>query len=365
MAQLYDSVGDADGVKTTMATVADYLGATASFWYVIARGVDRAAGEHPFGFQGFQGFTESGIRAFNDEMWRYDYALDHAVVVNRTTETHELISPQDAARSPYVAWMRASEGLDRRIARSTNLDDATVAGCAFHMPVGRTRCATERDRFDALAPHLRQMLRLSSLFGEHGAWREALEQVVAARAQAIVLLDADGTIRWASAAALALSAANDGLTCSGARLTFARNGDRQDFDRLLATSRAPKDFVDAVKAAFMMVARPSRKKAYGLEIAPAPVSFQRQFHARCAFIVTIRDPEQAIEGCPELWRSLFGLTPAEARVAQSSMRGLSDSAIAASLNVSIGTVRTHQQHILAKTETRSKAELAHLLTRLS
>ena len=59
------------------------------------------------------------------------------------------------------------------------------------------------------------------------------------------------------------------------------------------------------------------------------------------------------------------LTCAEARVAMLTMRGLSDAMIADELGIGIGTVRTHQKQLLAKTETRSKAEAAHLLTRIS
>jgi DNA-binding CsgD family transcriptional regulator len=47
------------------------------------------------------------------------------------------------------------------------------------------------------------------------------------------------------------------------------------------------------------------------------------------------------------------------------MRGLSDAMIAEQLGIGVGTVRTHQKQLLAKTETRSKAEAAHLLTRIS
>jgi DNA-binding CsgD family transcriptional regulator len=47
-----------------------------------------------------------------------------------------------------------------------------------------------------------------------------------------------------------------------------------------------------------------------------------------------------------------------------TMRGLSDATISERLGIGIGTVRSHQKQLLAKTETRSKAEVAHLLTRI-
>lgn len=58
----------------------------------------------------------------------------------------------------------------------------------------------------------------------------------------------------------------------------------------------------------------------------------------------------------------FGLTAAEDRVAEYLMRGETDGAIAYRLGIAVSTVRTHVKVILAKTQTRTKAELAHLLT---
>jgi DNA-binding CsgD family transcriptional regulator len=62
---------------------------------------------------------------------------------------------------------------------------------------------------------------------------------------------------------------------------------------------------------------------------------------------------------------MFGLTDAEARVADGLRLGKPDEDIASVLGVKVSTVRTHIKMILAKTETRTKAEAAHLLTLLS
>jgi DNA-binding CsgD family transcriptional regulator len=233
------------------------------------------------------------------------------------------------------------------------------------MPAGVERRPAERIVFDALAPHLRQMFRLSSLFGEADGQRDALETVIRNSGQAVALLEADGAIRWVSEAALSLSAQNDGLSCDGRRLGFVRSDDQRDFDRMLALARQPDLTGGAGATGQLVVARPSGKRPYALQLTPAPVAFRRQFHGRCAFIVTIRDTAVPTDPRPELWRALFGLTPTEARVAGLSMRGLDDAAIAGALGLGIGTVRTHHKHLLSKTETHSKAELAHLLTSLA
>ncbi len=347
-------------MQTAMSSVAAHLGAKAAFWYVMNPHAAPVSGGNPFVFSGNFGFPADGMAVFQQEMWRYDYALKHAAIPDRTTETHELISRKAAARSDYITWLTGFAGVDRRIGRSTRLNNGSVAGWAFHMPTGLRRRRAERIDFDTLAPHVRQMFRLSALLGESDARNNALETVMDGRDDAIILLDCDGGIRWASSAARRLSAANDGVRCDGTQLVFARSRERQAFGAMLA--RADQSEA-ATTPGQMLAERPSGKRAYAIQLAPVSDEIRARIDGRCAFIVTIHDPDVEPGGQPALWRGLFGLTAAEARVALLSMRGLDDASIAVQLGIGVGTVRSHQRQILAKTETRSKAELAHLLTR--
>lgn len=68
---------------------------------------------------------------------------------------------------------------------------------------------------------------------------------------------------------------------------------------------------------------------------------------------------------PDLLRSLFNLTPAEARVARELSRGRSPEQIADTSGVSITTVRSQVRKILEKTGCTRQAEAAALLARLS
>lgn len=66
---------------------------------------------------------------------------------------------------------------------------------------------------------------------------------------------------------------------------------------------------------------------------------------------------------PVLLGSMFDLTPAEVRLATSLMSGVSLHQVAASISVSITTVRSQLQSVFAKTGTHRQAELIHLLLR--
>lgn len=84
-----------------------------------------------------------------------------------------------------------------------------------------------------------------------------------------------------------------------------------------------------------------------------------------AAIMLLHRPRRPTAGMAARWQAIFGFTPTEAAVAELLRQGQLDAEIAQAFGVRLSTVRTHVRMILAKTETRSKAELAHLLTRIA
>ena len=65
-----------------------------------------------------------------------------------------------------------------------------------------------------------------------------------------------------------------------------------------------------------------------------------------------------------LMKSLFDLTPSEARVAQGIAGGATPEAVAAAGDVAISTVRTQLRRVLEKTGCTRQADLAALLARI-
>ena len=360
---IYEAAGEDDAVPFVMSKISAHLGAEIAFWYVVRKGASGDAARTPFLFDGSFNVGANTLCEFREEMWRHDYALNATSVTDRTTETHELISESELAHSDYVHWIRSSAGVDRRIGRSTDLGEGVVAGWAFHMPAGLRRRSRERADFDILAPHVRNLFRLTSQFGEIRAHREGLEQVINEQQHAVVLLTPDGHVCWASDAAHRLFSRSDGIGCIKDKVTFPRLAEKQAFEGLLQRVLNP-DPSAGEGSSQLIVVRPQGGFPYVVEISQAPAQFRHRVNSRAALVMTVHDPERSTAGRPEIWRQMFGLTCSEARVAVLTMRGLSDAMIADQLGIGIGTVRTHQKQLLAKTETRSKAEAAHLLTRI-
>jgi DNA-binding CsgD family transcriptional regulator len=78
-------------------------------------------------------------------------------------------------------------------------------------------------------------------------------------------------------------------------------------------------------------------------------------------LLLVLDPD-ARRGVPvDLLRRVYGLTAAEARVAQRLAQGRSIESIAADLGVCVHTARNHLKQIFDKTGTHRQAELVALL----
>ena len=82
-------------------------------------------------------------------------------------------------------------------------------------------------------------------------------------------------------------------------------------------------------------------------------------------LVPIDNQQPAARHDPEVLRELFGFTATEARIANALVGGMSTEEISQAFLVRPDTVRTHVKRLLAKTGTRSHAELQKLLILLT
>jgi DNA-binding CsgD family transcriptional regulator len=80
-----------------------------------------------------------------------------------------------------------------------------------------------------------------------------------------------------------------------------------------------------------------------------------------AAVVFIGDPERKVEGVGSMLRTLYGLTPAEAAVANLLLEGLRTDQLADRLGITLLTARTHVKRVLSKVDARTQADLVRIL----
>lgn len=211
-----------------------------------------------------------------------------------------------------------------------------------------------------VAHRLRERRRIHQIERKLAAHRAAAD----AWNRPIFLLDDKGTV-------VSHNAPAERILRDGRRL--ALDGDRRlvpgsEHDHASWMQRALKDIAPAARPGSRRrsrcVALPVDEhriaRHYGLLVSLEPTS-----SPAAALLILIDNQQSAARHDPDELRGLFKFTATEARIANALVGGMSTEEISRKFLIRPDTVRTHVKRLLAKTGTRSHAELQKLLLRLS
>ncbi|WP_233885921.1 helix-turn-helix transcriptional regulator [Paraburkholderia flagellata] len=289
-----------------------------------------------------------------------------------TLVTDTMIHPQGSfERSAFVQeWVRPQRFYTVAFANVLREGDmAAVLGALRH----ETRFYSE-DELDALRdllPHLRNALRVqrhtARTLASHDKSGHAPADALDALAHGVLIVDADAHIVFANRAATAQLARANGLRTEHAALSAATAAATQQLRALIARA-AGRDVRGRTGGAMLIARQPPDEPLQAL-ISPLGAHrhvdyFAQAARAGTAMLIVI-DPQSSRRGVETRLVALFGLTPAEARVACEVGKGLNPKDAAEALQVLPSTVRTHLHHVFAKTATRRQAELMRLIAQLA
>jgi DNA-binding CsgD family transcriptional regulator/PAS domain-containing protein len=214
-----------------------------------------------------------------------------------------------------------------------------------------------------LSPHLQTALgmrrRLVALESRVNDLENALDQLETA----LVIFDSAAKPVFANRAARQLYSANSGIEITPTRVTVLDPTENARLQAIIARAvcagtRGANQFGGA-----MLVSRSDKPP---LQILAGPFNEHTTHAPRGAVAALfISDPERT-PGCrPEVLRELYGLTPAETRLAVLLTTGRSLPDLAESLDVSHETVRSQIKSVMHKTGTSRQGELVSLLSKLT
>jgi DNA-binding CsgD family transcriptional regulator/PAS domain-containing protein len=211
----------------------------------------------------------------------------------------------------------------------------------------------------ALMPHLERATALNHRLRQADLLADAARGTLDVLPQAIFLLDGRA-LRYANAAAEQLLGAGDGLRLRHGLLYAASHADAAGFDAALAraTGRHGPPAATALRL-------PKRAGApLSLLVVPFPSEAPLAFGARPAVLVCAIDPDRSLALRHADLIDLFGLTAAEAALANDLLSGAELHEIAARSGRSVNTLRTHLARLMAKTGANRQSRLVQLLAAL-
>lgn len=236
----------------------------------------------------------------------------------------------------------------------------------WFLSVGRPPCVrayTEDDRrkLSAIAMHMQRALQIKLRLAAAEAERES---TVSAIPHETLLVNSSSCVVYADPSSSHRLACGDGLyTIAPSNQLYTRSEKETGALRRLV-SQAADPWRYASPGGYMRITRPALKPPLTIFVAPMQRASVWPGASNASAMVFISDPERS--PCPprDVLQQLYGLTPAEARVANLLLENLTLQEISDKLGVAVGTVRNQVKHVFAKTDTHRQSELMRVLLHL-
>jgi DNA-binding CsgD family transcriptional regulator len=213
-----------------------------------------------------------------------------------------------------------------------------------------------------LKPHIQRAYRLHSELAEANSCSAGLLCVLDALSTAVILIGPRMNVVTMNRAAERIVGARDGLLATSAGLQAERQAESDLLMRSI-TQAASARRVDGLSVGATVLV--SRRALCPLHILITPVRNSTSFTPCTAqtisAVVFVIDGSQRRRPAQDILRALFGLTPAECRVALLLGDGHAPRKIANMVGVTDNTVRSQIKSIFSKTGAKRQGELIRLL----
>jgi DNA-binding CsgD family transcriptional regulator/PAS domain-containing protein len=214
-----------------------------------------------------------------------------------------------------------------------------------------------------LLPHLHQSVQSALRFEAERERTQSLEGAVDRLRCALVLTTPDGSVRWANRAARDIFARRDRLWVQAEQLRTAWPHETANLRRLIARVSADGKSARPLAEHFFVLGRSEQGHPLQIMIQPVTTDSGRHVDRRDSrnVMLVLSDPCTAPDLPAEILEALFGLSPAEARLAAALCRGVTLGEYAHERGVTIGTARFQLKQVLAKTRARRQGNLIQQL----
>jgi DNA-binding CsgD family transcriptional regulator/PAS domain-containing protein len=221
----------------------------------------------------------------------------------------------------------------------------------------------DRDLLKQLVPHLRRAFKLhgtmTALRQGNAAGQRALDLIGAA----CISLDAHGRVLSMNRRAAALIADATALRIKSHRLLAGVAVEQNLLDACVqpACACGAGNSIDPGAGAVVL----HSDRGTPLYLSALPYHSSRAFlENNPAALLFLTTSEEQGRGEHRIWQSMFGLSPAECRVAEMMKRGMDVVEISEMIKIKADTVRYYQKCVYRKTAVRGQGQLIRLLTRL-
>ena len=268
----------------------------------------------------------------------------------RFCDSDATLPPDEYLKNDFVQWNLARFGSTHwHVGYSMPEDDLSFS-FSIHFPADQGPGDPEAVRlFKMMFDHMECAVRLGRRPFNFESQRS------------LILLDSSGEVRHLSVGAERALQPSGALWVDNRRLVTGSPREQARLDRAIGTA------LNTVRVGTRPQAlelHPARGRRWIVVIRPLLSSYGPFGQVRCELMIEVHDGLPRI-GSVRLLQSLFDLTGRELQVVRLLADGHSIDSLAACMEISPNTARTHMRAIFSKTQTSRQSELMHLCAGLS
>jgi DNA-binding CsgD family transcriptional regulator len=231
-----------------------------------------------------------------------------------------------------------------------------------------TRCANapsftakDKEKITLLIPHLQQAIPLYARLQQMETERSLLDRTVSQLSLGTIILDDGRRVLHCNAVADRIITEKDGIYSKDRQILITHSSEANHFRQLINNAidahKQSKPYI--VQA--MAISRKAGRLPLNIVVRSMPQVSQLDGQTVAAVAIFISDPEYKSHTSAEILGQLYGLTPAESRLAMALADGHSLEDASNSLHISRNTARAHLRAIFAKTGVTQQTMLVSLL----
>ncbi|SFS16178.1 transcriptional regulator, LuxR family [Granulicella pectinivorans] len=214
-----------------------------------------------------------------------------------------------------------------------------------------------------LMPHIARAFDIHHRYRCLNAHINAVATALETMDHAIMGLNEEGKVVLSNRPADEIARTSDALHLVNGSLSSPDLQQDQHLQNLISGAVQTRQILGVAPGGSILLRSPSGRSPLQFTVSPCPTPFG-QGRNRIVAIVMLHDPEQVPMSRAEILRSLYALTPTEARLADMLFQGKNIVEAAEALRTTQETARFHSKRILAKTSTHRQAELIRLMASL-
>jgi DNA-binding CsgD family transcriptional regulator len=285
-------------------------------------------------------------------------------IVGKALTGEQVVAESTLLRSYiYNEYLRPRVDARYMVGSILPLRDGSHAVVGVHRPHDtRDFTAEDAERMNLFLPHLQRALEVRRRLQVDARRMDSKSVALDHLSVGIITIDASGRLLHANAAGEAILERGDGLLRTPGGLMAANRDDDRRLQALLAELRQPSPERRSA-GGHLRVRRPSGRHAFAVMLVPAGSGKPGVRRTSRDVIAFVSDPSERIGADLSVLASLFGFGPGEARLVLALTTGKSLPEISLQFGLSYNTVRKQLARAMAKTETRSQAELVLLVAR--